>query len=201
MQLEPFRPRVDAPIRVQLDDAPARAQLKEGKFGLDYLHSVNRGQGKMYLPAQAHEALVRSGARPGDEVQICKTLHGKAVSFDIHVLTAGVARPLPPAAAAAPQPIRTNGSTNGHTNGAAPAQGKPASIAATAEPAVVQQTGEQRIGRRVKVCGRIALDAIADWTAYGTKIGVPMQFESDDVRALAITLLIETMRREAGGPR
>jgi hypothetical protein len=128
----------------------------------------------------------------GDDVEILKKMNGKAVSYDIRILTPGV----PQAAVARPAAGSIVPPPPARPNGHLPVPG-PAPLAPV-EPALAQETGEQRIGRRVKVCGRIALDAIAEWEAYGVKIGVPVKFESDDCRALAITLLIEIMRREGG---
>jgi hypothetical protein len=197
--------QTDVPVVVVLDKGPLGQQV-EGNFGTQYQYTVNRDSGVMWVSPQAREALVRSGARAGDDVEILKRMHGKATSFEIRILTPGVPQaivartaapqpshdpyvdqgsPPPTSCHVTPRPIRTNG--NGYANGAP---------APPAQPA--EESGEQRIGRKVKVCGRIALDAIADWEAYGVKIAVPVKFESDDVRALAITLLIEIMRREGG---
>jgi hypothetical protein len=177
MQVERLKPVVDVPLRVRLDVA-AEGEYQSRSQWPDYKYLCNRGQAHLYLVEQGRQALIRSGARAGDDVEILKRLDGKAVSYEIKILTPGV--PQAVIARTPPAPIKTNG------HAAAP----------PAAQQIIEETGEQRIGRRVKVCGRIALDAIADWEAYSTKIGVKMQFESDDVRALAITLLIEIMRRE-----
>jgi hypothetical protein len=174
MTIERLKPQMDVPLRVRLD-ASAEGLYQAQSQWPDYKYTVNNGKGNMYLLPQAREALIRSGAQAGDDVEILKRQDGRGSVYEVKILTpkaAVVARPVP----ARP--------TNGHP--------------APPPPVPADETGEQRIGRRVKVCGRIALDAIADWEAYSAKLGVQMQFESDDVRALAITLLIEIMRREGG---
>lgn len=223
MQREVIKIQTDVPVVVVLDQGPMGKQV-EGNFGTQYQYTVNQDSGVMWVSPQAREAIVRSGAREGDQVQIVKQLHGKATSFDIQVLTSGVAR-APASRPAAPQPIRTNGAkANGYANGnGAPAaraleqqavlarhvtqRVEPALAQEPARPAPapqpqalqVQETGLERLTKRGIACGRAAVDICAATEQYAASKGLSIKFADDSVRAIMITALIETMRRDAGG--
>ena len=61
--------RFDAePVKVTLDKGPHGGIECHGQYGIDWRYSVNHGKGVMYLPAEAREALLDSGA--GEDVAI-----------------------------------------------------------------------------------------------------------------------------------
>lgn len=136
MERKVIKLQTDEPVVVVLDKGPLGQQV-DGKFGLQYQYTVNQDSGVMWISPQAREAIVRSGARAGDHVRIHKTMHGRASSYEIQIVTPGQPRRLEPAAeppALAPQPIRTNGHTNGNGAPAARALEQEAAehVAATA---------------------------------------------------------------------
>jgi hypothetical protein len=201
---------------IRLDLGPDGLQTVSKLNGeTQWQYTVNDGTGVMWLSAQARLALQRSGAQKGDDVRILKEQAGKGYIYLVDVIKAGA----PPQQAqqvvnGAPLPTwdelssKRPNPTNGNGAPAARALESQAALArhvtqqAEPEPAPAQPAEEttpaQRIGRRVTACGRIAIDSCREWTQYSAQVGMPIQFRSDDVRALAITLLIEVMRREGG---
>lgn len=110
-QIDRLKPAVDVPLRVRLD-ASAEGIYQAQSQWPDYKYCVNNGKGTLYLLPQAREALVRSGARAGDDVEILKRQDGRASRYEVKILTPGQPQALI-ARAAAPQPIKTNGNANG----------------------------------------------------------------------------------------
>jgi hypothetical protein len=199
MQLDRIAPRVGSPIRVHLDKGP-EGQPQQSKFGADYKYLVNFGQANLYLKPMAREALVRSGAKQGDDVQILKQLHGNAESYDIRVMTNGVASA--PAA-------RSNGNGKVHqlparaycqpeSNGAHPEPGRPAAPAPAAAPA--QQPAPAQPGSsaasHIAMCLRQAIDAVADTQEYARLRSVGVTFLGSDVRAIANSIYINDQKRQ-----
>src|SRR5690348_9609441 len=58
------------PVKVRLDKGPHAGIECRGQYGIDWRYSVNDGKGVMYLPAEARQALLESGAAAGEEVAI-----------------------------------------------------------------------------------------------------------------------------------
>lgn len=188
MQLERIRPRVDVPIQVHLDHGP-EGRPQRSRFGDDYQCLVNLGQANLYLKPIAREALVRSGAKQGDDVRIVKHLHGNAESYDIRVMTNGVAAA---PVARQPQPIRTNGS--------APAQ----TVAIRPDPPAAQQPEAEapvhRIEKLLEKC--LVTAARAHWRAYQNALKQGVQIDApnwEDARCTATSLFIHLS--ENGGLR
>lgn len=189
MQREVIKPQVDVPVIVKLDKGP-EGQEREGKYGIDYQYTCNDDQAVMWLPKDARDMIVRSGAQAGDLLQIVKTLHGRQSVYSIQVLPPPTMRNY--RVEPATPPLRTNGYANGapHTNTIEmprelPA---PAAVPATAAPAPPPQhrPGAQQL--QGAICA--AIDAAMGSEDYARNKGRALTFSEESIRAFALTLLI-----------
>lgn len=177
MNREVIKPQLDIPIEVKLGSRP-EGQEKEGRFGVDYQYIVNNDRAVLYLPREARDQLVRSGAQPGDLVQIVKSMRGRASVFSVQVVPEG--EPAPPPAAN--QRTNNNGYVNGHSNGNGNGQAQPA-----AKP---QRPAAQWMA--AALCA--AIDASLAAAAYGKERGLELNFNEEDVRSIAATMYIQASK-------
>jgi hypothetical protein len=121
MTIDRIKPVVDVPIRVRLDVA-AEGEYQSRSQWPDYKYVCNRGQAHLYLVEQGRQALIRSGARAGDDVEILKRMNGQAVSYEIRILTPGVPQAV---VARVAEPVKPNGHAPALATPAVPAEADP----------------------------------------------------------------------------
>lgn len=168
MQRQIIRLQLDVPIVVKLDSKP-EGREKDGKYGVDYEYFVNDDRGVLYLPRDARDQLVRCGAQPGDDVQIVKSMRGRASVFSVQVLPdAQEPAPPPPNNVRQLPPART-------TNNAQPEQHR---------PAAQWMTGA--------LCA--AIDASMAAANYAKGRGMELKFNEEDIRSMAATMYIQASK-------
>ena len=172
MPREIIRPNYGEPVIVQLACPPEGTQ-REGQYGIDYQYELNDDQAITWLPAQAREAILASGAAEGDEIAITKARRGRQTVWTIERVEDETPKkpekPTPPKSA--------NGTP------------KPAAPAAAAL--------SQRPGANLLVAAMCtAIDALTQASAYAQTKGLVLHWDAQDVRALAITMWIDA-RKEA----
>lgn len=158
------------PVEVSLKYATGK--LVEGKFGNSMLFSTTDDR-RFFVPVEVGDEIGRLGIHPGEPITITKreSRDGarKGAAFEIRL-----ARPVaPPVAtpAAAPAPAPTVG-------GSAP------------PPSLREFVTELY---------RAAIDILVEAEEYAKDRGFEVEFNAEDIRALAATLLIER-RKEATWP-
>jgi hypothetical protein len=174
---EYIRPNFD-PVIVTLDKGPDVCTQREGQDGVDYQYFVNSNSCIMYLPKAGRDALVQSGAKAGDSVEICmsKGRAGATVYFaqrvnDSHEPAAPPARPL--AAVAVTEAPR-------------------ATYAPVPQP---QQGGLNATGEQLAYCLKATIDALAIARDYAKTKGIELNFNEEDCRTLAVTAFISKAGR------
>lgn len=100
---EVIRPDYD-PVLITLDKNPDQCTQREGQYGVDYQFIVNSDSGIMWLPKAGRDALIQSGARAGDQVELCKSQRGRVVSYVATVVN-DAREPQTPAKPAPVRPI------------------------------------------------------------------------------------------------
>jgi len=192
VQREVVKLSTDIPVTVLLDRGPEGFE-REGKFGVDYQYTVNRDAGIMWLPRQARDAVIRSGAQAGDEVEILKQQHGNATTYRVRRLSDAAEAPAPapkpvPAKPRAATPIPARAYYQPETAAApAPRQAEtqPTEAAAEVHP----------ITRRLMSCLCSAIDACSEAETYArSKHFGDLEFTSEDIRAAALTIFINLSR-------
>ena len=211
----------DVPVIVHLDQGPEGKETTSPKSGkTQYQYTLNGDACVMWIDPQCRDALIRSGARAGDDVQFVKLGNGKTTSYDVQVVTAGeaaapAARPavrqtMPLPASAYYQPTLAG-------NGAAPAPAqaierqartaqyvtrelKTASVGAPTQPAPEQprQAEVHPITEQLAKCLRSAIDACKQAQDYAREQQFGIQFTSEDVRAIGLSVYIGQQRNGGG---
>lgn len=205
MQREVIRPDYDQPIVVKLDTAPEAGIQKEGKFGIDFQYYCNDDAGIMWLPAIGRDALLQSGAGPGDTVQITKTRRGKTTLFSALVLEMSVSaaradRQYQQQPQQQPQahhqqtharraPIPRAAYYQPETGSVPAAHTAPAPAGPQIHPL------EELMQRCIVVGGRAVWAAYQELTAAGIQYDMPT---IEDARVAGISLFIERNRNNGG---
>lgn len=179
------------PVLVKLDFDPEAATQREGQYGVDWQYVVNDDAGIMWLPRAGRDALLKCGARAGDNVAIRKYKRGKAWQWEAECVS-DAAEPEP-----APEPQQR------YANGAQ----FPKRCFANPEPEARSQKPEDR-RRNAPSDSRLltpvsskppvpfadylclAIDAVAIAQEYGREKGVSVTFLGGDVRAIANAIYI-----------
>jgi hypothetical protein len=187
------------PLIVTIEDTHAKPMTSRFHDGTEYLYSVmHRGSScLLYLPVEGHEAMLRLGARAGDEVQLVKqqtqgqapTFTARAVS-DAHLAIPALPPPPPPqysqpAPAAVAQGVRML---------APQTQFAPAPQPQTEAPAKVHPL-EEIMQRCFVVAGRALWNAHRELAAAGCAYDQPTM---EDMRAAGISMWIERTRNLGG---
>ncbi len=201
MQREVIKPQADVPVTVRLDQGP-EGQEREGRYGIDYQYTVNNDRGVMWLPKEARDQLVRCGAQAGDEIQIVKSLRGRIAQWAVQVV--------PDSNELAPPP-RSNGYINGNGNGNGnghyagqaqpprPDRYGPSERPASIGPMGPEATNVSPVTQQLAGCLRAAVDACFETETYAKTKGMPLEFCSEDIRAIALSVYIGAQRN--GGSR
>lgn len=197
MPREIIRPSYGEPCIVQLACAPEGVQ-REGNYGIDFQYVLNGDRAVTWLPKEAQQAIVRSGAQEGDEICLRKTKHGSKTFWEAEKIEEEAPAPTNATRAMRQQEAlaqhsreavtlqcniggKPNGNGNGH---------KPEPAAARPEP---HRPGAQVLAGAL--CA--AIDAAAAAKKYASeKYQLELFFEAGDIRAMAATLFIEA-RKEA----
>lgn len=191
MQREIIRPQVDVPVIVKLGQGPEGKEREGPKGGIDYQYIVNDDAAVMWLPREARDLIVKSGAQAGDLIQIVKTLHGRQAVYSIQVLPPPTMRNY--RVEPATPPLRTNGCANGapHTTTIEMPRELPAPAAPPAVQQPVQPPPQHRPGAQ-QLQGAIcaAIDAALGGEEYARNKGRALTFSEESIRAFALTLLI-----------
>lgn len=177
MNREVIKPQPDIPIVVRLDKGPEGLE-REGRYGVDYQYTVNGDRGVMWLPREARDQLVRCGAQAGDDVQIVKSMRGRAAVWSVQVVPDSN-DPAPPAANQ-----RTNGYVNGHSNGNGNGSGQAQPAAKPQRPAAQWMVAA--------LCA--AIDASLAAAAYAKERGLELNFNEEDIRSIAATMYIQASK-------
>jgi hypothetical protein len=167
-QRETIRTQVDEPVVVKLD-RDLRGKDVRSKFGPQRALSVNGGAATLYLDVQHCEVLRRSGAQPGDSVELLKELYNNVPTYGVHVVS-DAAEPAGPRMVA-PRPAYTNG--NGHQAQQQPAAAPP-----------------PRATSPLAACLCAAIDAAQAAEIYARSKNFSVTFLGGDIRAMANTLMI-----------
>jgi len=197
-----IRLKDNEPLIVKLDNA--RGFESQGKRGTDYRFDVN-GDSWLYLPQQGAAALERNGAKAGDRVEILKLKHpGQGEDYRIRVVTTpqahGImevdrqvehvpARPQLPARVMNPQAHPYGGNaTYWDRQNEQPAAPKPPAVQPYPKPSPTKDL--------LIRCMEAAIDAAIEGEAYAESKGRELEFLSDDIRSMMISIYIAKTKEQ-----
>jgi len=189
--------RFDAePVKVKLDRDPHAGIECHGQYGIDWRYSVNGGKGVMYLPEEARDALVQSGAAAGEEVAIRRLGKGRWEAERIEpdlpfaqpdkLETKEAEQPPSPRSARPPLPDRLYARPESATGAAEPPSApEPAALPASSVAAT----------RHMMSCYCVAVDVAVEVQEYARRKGINIAFTGSDIRAMGITVYIGDNQR------
>jgi hypothetical protein len=186
MQRQIIRPQLDQPLLVKLDFGPDGVEKRSSiNNELQYMYTVNDDAGLIYLPANARQQLLRTGAQAGDSVEIVKMKNG----WDIRVVSDTEEQPQ--------QQQRAAARGNAYRQPAAP-QSRSAQPTAQAQPPRPAANGVHPVGQQLAGCLRAAIDAATEAEGYAKGKNFPLEFTSEDIRAMAVSVFIGQQRNGGG---
>lgn len=186
MQRDVIRLQFDEPCVVRLDKG-AQGIQREGQYGVDYQYTCNGDSAVMWLPKAGRDALLQSGAQPGEQVQITKARRGREIVFFVR-RGGGDAPPAP----GRPAQGNGNGNGTGHAHRMPPrAWADPPQE--TAAPPVAAPSFPP-VARQLASCLCAAIDAAAEAEVYAKSKGLPVEFNAGDIRAIALSVYIGAQR-------
>jgi hypothetical protein len=162
----------DSPVNVALQFSEGKQV--EGRYGDSLLFSCTNGR-RFFAPLSVGPQLTALGIQPGEAITITKRKRGKAAVYEVGRAGDPIPRP-----AAAPAPVRAPAP---RAAAPAPAPAADASAAATQPPPTVRRT--------VYEYYKAAIDILAESEKYAKARGFEVEFNGEDVRALAATLIIQ----------
>lgn len=185
------------PVKVRLDKGPHAGIECRGQYGIDWRYSVNHGKGVMYLPAQAREALLQSGAAAGEEVAIRRLGKGRweaeRIAPDLPFRSQPEAQqgeetdqPTQPPSAALPLPERLFARPEPQVASEPPSSPERAAVPAAAVTATSQH---------MMSCYSVAVDVAVEVQEYARRKGINIAFTGSDIRAMGITVYIGDNQR------
>jgi hypothetical protein len=189
------------PIKVTLDKGPHAGIECRGQYGIDWRYSVNHGKSVMYLPAEAREALLQSGAAAGEEVAIRRL--GKTRWEAERIAPDLPFRSLPDAQQAeeTDQPAQPPSATRRLPERlfAPPepqvASEPPSSPERVAVPTAAVTAASQQASQHMMSCYCIAIDVAVEVQEYARRKGINIAFTGSDIRAMGITVYIGDNQR------
>lgn len=222
MQRQILKPQIDVPLVLRLDRGPDGKETQSLRGDLQYQYTCNDDRAIIWLPPEARAVLMRTGAQPGDHVQLVKSLRGRNAIWNAEVLPDGDVQPEPPSRMVAPRaayqaprqmptPARTAAASDSITrsytvsrsydeamngragNGQPPPDPKPR----PAEPAVPAPSRMGEVMQRA-----LEISARANWSAYQAARAAGCELDAptwEDVRAAGISMFIEYHKN--GGSR
>lgn len=187
-----LRPQIDVPLVMRLDRGPDGKEVPSLRGdGVQYQYTVNDDSGIIWLPPEARTALIRTGARAGDHVQLVKSLRGRNATWNAEVLPDDDVHQQPSrmvAPRAAYQAPRQMPPPPPAVRIAAPPP-PPPPTPRPAEPAVPAPSRMGEVMQRA-----LEISARANWTAYQAAKAAGVEIEPprwEDVRAAGISMFIE----------
>ena len=178
-----WQPNIPVTVVLEFDGGKEVA----GRQGPQYLYWCD-GQRSMFLDPEPHELIQATGAKAGDTLEICKTLQGRKVGWEVvHV----VDEPAPPAdehSRTTSQPMSRKASTPTRPDPPARVNAVPASTPQVITPTTATLTSA--------FC--CAIDALTEAREYAKRKGLEMPITADAFRAVAISVYIDRCK---GGSR
>lgn len=186
----------DEPVKVKLDKGPHAGIECHGQYGIDWRYSVNNGKAVMYLPAEARDALVKSGAEAGEEVAIRRLgkrrWEAERITPDLPFSsqpdapqTKETDPPTPPRSTTRPLPDRLFARPEPQTAVEPPSP--PDSVVVPAAAATASQ--------HMMSCYCVAVDVAVEVQEYARRKGINVAFTGSDIRAMGITVYIGDNQR------
>jgi len=158
----------------------------------------------MYVPLIVEKQIQALQVRPGQTIEVCKHQSDGRTEWKVRRIEAAQPAPQPkPAARAAANGASSKAVSSNHSSSS---QSRSSQSNGHAQPAaeLIDQTEnldgpdlESFAERHLEQALRISLMAAKKAEEYGQKIGKPIQFDKNDVRAMAATLLINGRGRAA----
>jgi hypothetical protein len=194
--------RFDAePVKVKLDKGPHAGIECRGQYGIDWRYSVNHGKSVMYLPAEAREALLQSGAAAGEEVAIHKLGKGRweaeRIAPDLPFRSQPEAQqaeetdqPTQPPSATRRLPERLFARPEPQVASEPPSSPEPVAVPAAAVTAASPQASQHMMS-----CYCVAIDVAVEVQEYARRKGINIAFTGSDIRAMGITVYIGDNQR------
>jgi hypothetical protein len=188
--------RFDAePVKVKLDKGPHAGIECRGQYGIDWRYSVNDGKGVMYLPAEARQALVESGAAAGEEVAIRRLGKGRWEAERIAPDLPFPSQPEAPKAEETDQPTQPPSATRRlperlFARPESQDASEPSAPERVAVPAGATATSQHMMG-----CYHVAVDVAVEVQEYARRKGINIAFTGSDIRAMGITVYIGDNQR------
>lgn len=167
---------IDVPMVLQLENLDGQPVQSQYSDGPEYRYDVKHRNEHclIYLPAQGRDAIMRSRATVGDEIELLKQKRGNGYVYAANVLPDGTEPP--------PQSVVVR------SNGKPPAtKPQPAQEIPTSHPM------EDLLVRCFVVAGRASWKAWEQLKAEGKQMDEPIW---EDIRATGATLFIERNKRE-----
>ena len=186
----------DEPVKVKLDKGPHAGIECHGQYGIDWRYSVNEGKAVMYLPAEARDALLQSGAGAGEEVAIRRLGKGRweaeRIAPDLPFpsqaetsQTKETEQPAPPRSATRSLPDRLFARPEPQGVSEPPSLPEPVALPAAAVTAL----------HHMMSCYCVAVDVAVEVQEYARRKGINIAFTGSDIRAMGITVYIGDNQR------
>lgn len=157
----------NSPVQIALKYRSAKEA--NGKWGMQYLYTLSTGD-ILYLPPVAHDLVKALNPAPGEAFLLEKTITaGNAIAWSVE----RVSHP--------PQPVP-----------APVAISKSVTRAAASSPSLTTPQSQQLFRQLVAT-----IEAVRAAEEFSISIDRPVKFESQDIRALAISSFIEQSKRAA----
>ena len=182
------------PVKVKLDKGPHAGIECRGQYGIDWRYSVNNGKGLMYLPAEAREALLQSGAAAGEEVAIRR--FGKGRRWEAERIAPDLPFPSQPEARQVEQTDQSPISSTARL---------PARLFVRPEPQVASEPpsppepvalpAATAASQHMMSCYCVAIDVAVEVQEYARRKGINIAFTGSDIRAMGITVYIGDNQR------
>jgi hypothetical protein len=181
------------PVKVKLDRGPHAGIECHGQYGIDWRYSVNHGKAVMYLPAEARDVLLNSGAVAGEEVAIRRLGRDR---WEVE----RIARDLP-------FPLGADTPDQGEPERGARATAKPLPdrLYARPEPDNAPECAPAPSGalpptvltasQHMMSCYCVAVDVAVEVQEYARNKGINIAFTGSDIRAMGITVYIGDNQR------
>lgn len=185
-------------VRIRLNRGPdGCTQETSPSGGTEYQYIVDDDSGILWLPKEGREALLRSGARAGDEVYLTKHKRGNQIFFTAQVAEqAAAANERYAFRSTPPPPMPQREVRNPHASADAPT-GSP-SESPLFEQAVPEVPALRPGAESVAGYLYVAIDAAALATKYAQdRYHLALPFDTDQVRRLATVLMIGAQRSRA----
>jgi hypothetical protein len=203
MQREKIEFPTNTPVVLKLDWD--EGTLKPGRFGDEYMYVCDNDARIMWVKPELHTLIQQSGARAGDEIAITKreVKEGsrRRTQWEVEKVeeepAASQAAALPPRQAQ-PAPRTSQPVKPAHIPAPQPAPEIAAQLCEVHREAnciLCTPTEERPEALPLARALRAAINAAAAAESHAAVQGLAIRFSAEDVRAMALTLLIDANRR------